>query len=343
MRIRDEPRVGGEHAVDVGPDLDLGGAEAGADDRRRVVGPAAAERRGHAVARGADEAAHHGNPPRGKRRIDVRHQRRRGLGKERRGRRVLAVGDHRAPRVNPRRRAAPATVSADATMRLLSTSPVAAIASNQRGDTSRSTARASTMRSSSSNARSMNAINLLALHRIADDMRHGDVPLAKLAQIGARAVEVAGAGIGGDAEQAVRDFRQSRDHHDGPARIAAFLLCVCLPLRADDGDQPLDGDLVGDRRPAKLHHDHQARSKPFGCHQLGIENRRRPPRRARCCDRAPRSSRASTLQDRTRPTVMAMPSPRSASRRGCGRLLFGHHHDRRVAVRSAVRAPAAGR
>ena len=54
-------RVGGEHAVDIGPDLNLGRAEARADERRRVVRPAPAERRRHALGRRADEAAQHGN------------------------------------------------------------------------------------------------------------------------------------------------------------------------------------------------------------------------------------------------------------------------------------------
>ena len=49
-------RIGGEHAVDVGPDLDLFGADARADNGRRVIRPSAAQRRRHAVDCGADEA-----------------------------------------------------------------------------------------------------------------------------------------------------------------------------------------------------------------------------------------------------------------------------------------------
>ena len=59
LRRRDEPGIGGEHAVHVGPDLDFARAEAGADDRRRVVRPAAAERGRDARGRGADESAQH--------------------------------------------------------------------------------------------------------------------------------------------------------------------------------------------------------------------------------------------------------------------------------------------
>ena len=41
--------IGGEHAVDVGPDLNLFRADARAHDGRRVIRTAAAERGGHAV------------------------------------------------------------------------------------------------------------------------------------------------------------------------------------------------------------------------------------------------------------------------------------------------------
>ena len=53
------PRIGRQHAVDVGPDLNLVDVEAGAEDGGRIVRPAAAERRGDAVGSRADEAAEH--------------------------------------------------------------------------------------------------------------------------------------------------------------------------------------------------------------------------------------------------------------------------------------------
>ena len=114
------------------------GAQTRADDRRRVVGAAAAERGRHALAGGADEAADHRNAARRERRIDVSHQRRGGFGKLRRRRRC-------SPSVTTARRAStqvagsPCGVRAAATMRLLRISPVAAMASSQRGDTSRRT------------------------------------------------------------------------------------------------------------------------------------------------------------------------------------------------------------
>ena len=52
-------RVGGEHAVDVGPDLDFLRADSGADDGRGVIGTAAAKRSGDAVFGGGDEPTHH--------------------------------------------------------------------------------------------------------------------------------------------------------------------------------------------------------------------------------------------------------------------------------------------
>ena len=55
----DDARVGAHDAVDVGPDLDRGRVERGADQRGGVVGAAAAERRGFAGLGGGDEAGEH--------------------------------------------------------------------------------------------------------------------------------------------------------------------------------------------------------------------------------------------------------------------------------------------
>ena len=60
----DLPRVGGHHAVHVGPDLHLFGAEGGADDGGGEVRALLAERGGDAAERGAHVAAHHRHPPR---------------------------------------------------------------------------------------------------------------------------------------------------------------------------------------------------------------------------------------------------------------------------------------
>ena len=149
-----------------------------------------------------------------------------------------------------------ATVSAAATMRLLRISPVAAIASSQRGDTSRSTAERLHDALELVELAIEKRDHLLALHGIGDDLRDGGVALAQLAQIGLRAFDVAGAGVGGNAEQPIGDLRQRRHDDDRAARVAAFLLRVGLPLRADDGDQPLDGGLIGHRRAAEFHDNH---------------------------------------------------------------------------------------
>ncbi len=108
-QVRDDARVahhagiGGEHAVDVGPDLDLGHAEARADDGRGVVRAAAPERRRHAVARGADVPADDRHEPGREVRRHLPLQGVAGLGGQWRGSRVLVVGDDRLARVDPRR------------------------------------------------------------------------------------------------------------------------------------------------------------------------------------------------------------------------------------------------
>ena len=57
----DDARIGGEHAVHVGPDLNLARIDAGADDRAGIIRPTAPQRRRMPVGRRADESAEHGN------------------------------------------------------------------------------------------------------------------------------------------------------------------------------------------------------------------------------------------------------------------------------------------
>ncbi len=56
-----EVRIGGHHAIDIGPNFDAVGIEAGADDRTRIIRAAAADRGGDSGFGGADKAAHHGH------------------------------------------------------------------------------------------------------------------------------------------------------------------------------------------------------------------------------------------------------------------------------------------
>ena len=49
-RVGNEARIGAQHAVDVGPDVDLVGVEQVADDRRGEIAAVASERRLEAVA-----------------------------------------------------------------------------------------------------------------------------------------------------------------------------------------------------------------------------------------------------------------------------------------------------
>ena len=156
-------RIGGHHAVHVGPDLDLRAHERGAEDRRRIVGSAAAERRRHAV----------------------RWSRRRSRRRRARGRSRAAAGDAadarplslpsaatraevsfgqqdpardrpRLPRVPPPRRRPP-------TIRLLSSSPNAAMASRERGEASFNVATAWSRLRSSEVSRAMSATTPSAL------------------------------------------------------------------------------------------------------------------------------------------------------------------------------------
>src|ERR1035437_3803225 len=91
--------VGGEHAVHVGPDLDLFGIDARAHDCGGVIAATAAQRGGDAILRGGDEAAHHDHALGGQRwngfleaRVGFREVRR-GLG-------VALVGDHNVARIH---------------------------------------------------------------------------------------------------------------------------------------------------------------------------------------------------------------------------------------------------
>ena len=61
MRVGNEIRIAGEHAVHVGPDFDFFGVDRRAHERRRKIGPAAAERGGNAFVVRRNKTAHHGD------------------------------------------------------------------------------------------------------------------------------------------------------------------------------------------------------------------------------------------------------------------------------------------
>ena len=94
---RHHPRVGGEHAVDVGPDLDLVGGEPGPEERGREVGAAAPEGGGEPGRGGADEAADHRHEPVGQQRAHERPQPLVGRLAVGEGGAVLGVGHEHAP------------------------------------------------------------------------------------------------------------------------------------------------------------------------------------------------------------------------------------------------------
>ena len=96
-----QARVRGQHAVNVGPDLNLRCAEARANDGRGVVGAAPAQRGGDAVGGCADKAAKHGDDSPWPAAEPVRHSFGFCLLHQRRRRGVFAVGDHHLPGIDP--------------------------------------------------------------------------------------------------------------------------------------------------------------------------------------------------------------------------------------------------
>ena len=150
-RLRNHARIGGQHAVHVGPDLNLRRIDAGADDRTRIIRPAAPERRRMPLA-----------PWRRRTRRAPAPCRLRPASAPSRAapRSSLSSADtpsYARSSVTMTRRASthspgrPALSSADAMMRELSSSPIDATTSSVRSDTSRSTASALTTAASWSN------------------------------------------------------------------------------------------------------------------------------------------------------------------------------------------------
>ena len=76
VRVGDAARIGGEHAADVGEDVDRGGIERVAQRDRGQVAAAAAERRDAAAARRALKAGDDRNDTGGERRLDGARDRR---------------------------------------------------------------------------------------------------------------------------------------------------------------------------------------------------------------------------------------------------------------------------
>src|SRR5208283_174883 len=98
MAAGEDGGIGRQHAVHVGPDLDLLGADAGSHDGRGEIGTAAAEGGGDAVLAGGDEAAHHDDASGGNRRHNG-GKARVGLWEQRRGLRVALIGDDKVARI----------------------------------------------------------------------------------------------------------------------------------------------------------------------------------------------------------------------------------------------------
>ncbi len=231
--------VAGEHAVDVGPDLDLLGADARADDGGGEVRTAAAERGGDAVFGGGDEAAHYDDVFSGERRDDCGEA---GVGfrVERSGLGVAAVGDDQLARVGMDGGQAVRLEEAD--------DDEAGEALAEAGD-------------GVDGARGQLAENREAadefgefLEMFFDGALHAGFAEMKIAQIVEQresGVAMAGDGGAGDFEQLVGGFAHRGDDDDGMAGEAGF----------DDGGDAFDGGGGLDGGAAELHDDHRS-SRP---------------------------------------------------------------------------------
>jgi hypothetical protein len=101
-RIGDDPRVGGQHPVHVGPDLNFFDVQARAEDRRRIVRSAPPERCRHAGGGRADESAQHRHfAGGGPRRDQFLRPAACGIGVGD-GHRVFRVGHEHPARIDPR-------------------------------------------------------------------------------------------------------------------------------------------------------------------------------------------------------------------------------------------------
>ena len=104
-RRRHDPRIGAQHAVHVGPDLDERRADGGADDRRAVIRSVPPDRRRLAVVGGADEAGDDRSHARraAEERVEVRARAPVRLFEHHGGVRELIVGDDDVARVDEHR------------------------------------------------------------------------------------------------------------------------------------------------------------------------------------------------------------------------------------------------
>jgi hypothetical protein len=256
-RVGDDARIGGEHAVDIGPDLDLVDLEAGAENRCRVIRSAAPERRRHPRHGGADESADDrdlaGGDPRaddlpgpGAGGVHVGH---------RRG--VLAVGDQHLARIHPgarqlllgeRRRDDPAAGQLTHRQQLVGRArrDVAVLRPRSRVRGQR--------------VEIVGEAALQRFERLAADeaRRDGDVTGAEIAQDFCRLVALPLAGQPPGLDKAIGDLGHRR--HDDDRRLVGGIRGELL---ADDVDDPVHRLRVGDRGAAEFHDD--VHSSPSRC------------------------------------------------------------------------------
>src|SRR5260370_39788578 len=153
------------------------------------------------------------------------------------------------------------------------------------------------------------AVQIGAVAQGDDQARLARMVVAQVVKLADVLLALAPDGSGGDREQLVGGLPHGGNYDHGPTRFAG----------AHDAGNTLDGSGGLHGAAAELHDDHQS-SIPSECISSAFST---------AAPAAPRmvlwlsttNLKSSTGQGRRRPTNAAMPRSRSASLRGCGRLL----------------------
>ena len=238
--------IGGEHAVDVGPDLNLGHAQAGTDDGRGIVGAAAPEGGRDAVAGSADVASDHRHEPGRELRRHFPLQRLGGLGGQGGRCRVMVVGDDRLARVDPRgiNPGGLERTRHDAAAEELARRSDA-VAGPRRG-------LAENRERRQHRAQLVNLLLDFRHDRRSAGKRHQrfdrcEVALPDLVHPTRNRRALAARGVGGHPQELIGNLRHGRDH-DHRRRTGAS------GLSRHDRDQPADGVGIRHGCPAEFHH-----------------------------------------------------------------------------------------
>ena len=247
VRRGDDARVGCHHAVDVGPDLNLAGVERGAEYGGRVVGPATAERRGHAGRRGSDVPAGDRHVAGGDERLEVRGHGGSGLFHRRQRTAEGVVGDQHASRIDPDGRKARHLAGRfdDTAAQELAEGGHRIAGARRR--VFQSADRVQQVAELGQVSRDAHSQGRRLGRRL---VRNRVVPLLEVVEPGSHCRRVGGRGRSRQVQQPVGDSRQRR-HHDHGARAAV--------RRSDVTDEPPDRFRIRHRRSAEFQH-HRTRT-----------------------------------------------------------------------------------